>query len=229
MIATIDYIKNRFEEFNRRFFGGRLPALPFELSDSSRFLGLFVCDMKRLPDGTTENSNFRLRINTRIDMPQDALDDVIIHEMIHYFIAYHHLIDTSAHGKIFLSIMGSINDNHGRHIEVSHRNVTPEEREQAISKKPTWHVIAELEFRDGTYGVKVLPRNVPKVIKYVATVKKSREVKDVTLFLHDNPFFNKFPTSTALSCQPIDHNIFMANVQGAKKLIINGSQLIPVK
>lgn len=229
MKATIDYIKHKFEEFNHRFFGGRLPELSFELSDASGFLGLFTCDFRNMPDGTKETTSYKLRINTRIDMQQDALDDVIIHEMIHYFIAYHNLIDTAPHGNIFRCLIESININHGRHIEVSHRNSTPEEQEQAVSKKPTWHVIAEVEFSNGTYGVKVLPRVVPKVLKFVETVKKALDVKDVKLFIHNNPFFNRFPTSTALSCQPIEHEIFLTNIKGAKKLIINGDQLIPVK
>lgn len=229
MKANIDYIEQRFEEFNRRMFGGKLPKLPFELSDASRFLGLFTCDCRNLPDGTKVNTNYKLRINTRIDMAQDALDDVIIHEMIHYFIAYHNLIDTAPHGKIFLSIMESINANHGRHIEVSHRNPTEAEKAQAVSTKPTWHVIAEIELTNGTFGVKVLPRVVQKVLAYVNAAKQAPNIKDVKLYLHNNPFFNKFPTSAALRFQPIDHEVFLSNVKGARKLMINGTQLIPVK
>lgn len=229
MIATVEYIEQKFEEFNHRFFGGKLPKLPIELSDASRFLGLFTCEVKKNPDGSRQNYNYKLRINTRIDMQQDALDDVIIHEMIHYFIAFHNLIDTSSHGKIFLSIMESINANYGRKIEVSHKNSTKEEKEQAVSKKPTWHVIAEIELSDGSYGVKVLPRVVPKVLKFVEALKQHPTVKDIRLYLHNNPFFNKFPTSAALRYEPIAHDVFRSNIAGAKKLLINGSQLIPVK
>lgn len=228
MKATVNYIEQKFEEFNRLIFGGKLPKLPIELSDASRFLGLFTYDFHILPDGTKEMTNYKLRINTRIDMEQDALDDVIIHEMIHYFIAYHNLVDTSSHGKIFQSLMESININHGRHIEVAHNNPTEVEREQAVSPKPVWHVIAKLELTDGTCGVKVLPRVVPKVLMYVDEIKKSHKVKDVKLYLHNNPFFNRYPTSTSLTYKIIDRQVFLKNIEKAKKLIINGSQLIPM-
>lgn len=227
MIATKEYIETKFEEFNRQFFGGKLPKLQIELSDASRFLGLFTCDVKRLIDGSTENTNFKLRINTRIDLQQNALDDVIIHEMIHYFIAYHNFIDTSSHGKIFCSIMESINDNHGRHVEIAHKSSTEEEKEQYISKRKSWHVIAELELNDGTYGVKVLPRVSEKVLKYFESMKNSKEIKDIKLYLHDNPFFNRFPTSASFKFHPLSHEVFIANIAGAKRLLINGTQLIP--
>ena len=33
MKATIPYIEQKFEEFNRQMFGGKLPKIPVELSD----------------------------------------------------------------------------------------------------------------------------------------------------------------------------------------------------
>lgn len=206
MIATVEYIRERFAKFNAQMFGGRLPALAIELCDAKGYLGQFVCNR--------EKTDFRLRINTRIDMPQAELDDVIIHEMIHYFIAYHNLVDTAPHGQIFLSVMQSINANHGRHITVTHRN-TPEQREQAVSKEAKWHVIALLELTDGTYGVKVLPRVKPKIQNYVMAVKRSPNIKDVKLYMHNNPFFNRYPTSAALKYHVIDLATFMANIGGA--------------
>lgn len=227
MIATIPYIKQRFDEYNAKMFGGRLPHLKIELSDAARFLGLFVCDVRRDSDGRRENYNFRLRINMRIDMRPDVLDDVIIHEMIHYFIALHNLVDTSAHGKIFRSIMESLNANHGRNIQVAHRNLTDEEREQAVSKRPTWHIIARLELTDGSTGVKVLPRVAEKVVGYVNAVKRAPNVRDIVLYLHNNPFFNRYPTSASLKYQPISSDIFDVNLSGARPIEIRGNKLYP--
>lgn len=210
MIATVEYVERRVAEFNRLMFGGRLPALPIELCDAKGFLGQLACNRQK--------TEFRMRINTRIDLTQDALDDVIIHEMIHYFIAYHRLIDTGPHGHIFRSIMESINANHGRHIQVSHRHTSEGEWEQSVSKKATWHVIAALELRDGTMGVKVLPRVAPKILAYVDAVRRAPNVKDVSLYMHNNPFFNRYPTSAALKYHGIDRATFLANIAGATPL-----------
>lgn len=210
MKATIKYVEQRVAEFNRRMFANRLPPIPIELGDAAGYLGLFLSDRQK--------TSFKLRINTRIDMPQDALDDVIIHEMIHYFIAWSGLVDSSPHGNIFRSIMLSINASHGRNIQISGRNSSPQEQEQAVSKRPTWHVIAELEIADGTWGVKVLPRVRQKVAAYAAAVRQAPNIRSVKLYLHNNPFFNRYPTSAALKYHSIDRDTFLQNLAGAQPL-----------
>lgn len=122
MKATVTYIEQKFEEFNRQIFGGKLPKIPVELSDAKTFLGQCVYKRRRKPFGKTELYDFRLRINTRIDLPEREVEDTIIHEMIHYYIGYNQLKDASAHGPLFLSIMNEINRKFGRHLTVSHKN-----------------------------------------------------------------------------------------------------------
>ena len=86
MKATIPYVEKKFEEFNQQMFAGKLPKLPIELSDAKTFLGQIVFKRRKVDDGKEEHYDFRLRINTRIDLPEEEIEDTIIHEMIHYFI-----------------------------------------------------------------------------------------------------------------------------------------------
>ena len=120
MKATVPYIEKKFEEFNRQMFGGKLSKIPVELSDAKTFLGQCVFKKRRKPIGKTELYDFRLRINTRVDLPEREIEDTIIHEMIHYYIGYNKLEDASAHGPLFLSIMNEINRKFGRNLTVSH-------------------------------------------------------------------------------------------------------------
>ncbi|MCM1310410.1 MAG: SprT-like domain-containing protein [Bacteroides sp.] len=225
MKPTVTYIEKKFEEFNRQIFGGRLPKLPIELSDASGFLGKCVFHQRRLPNGLKEYGDFRLRINTRIDLPENVIEDTIIHEMIHYLILWTGLQDTSDHGDIFRAIMTSINTAHGRNISVRHHN-SAEEAEQAVSTKRTWHVIAAIYFKTGKTGVKVLPRTVPKILDYYRVAVAHREVQEVRLYLHDNPFFNRYPTSAALRIHDIDKDLLESNLAKARPLKINGSQIV---
>ena len=160
MKADITYIKKKFEEFNKQMFAGKLPMLPIELSNAKTFLGQCVFKIRRLPNGRTEKYDFRLRINTRVDLSEQELEDTVIHEMIHYYIGINQLNDTSAHGQIFRRIMDDINVKYGRHLTITHK-VTKEQREQAYEKRQRWHVVAVVEFKDGKTGLKVLPRIVP--------------------------------------------------------------------
>ncbi len=108
MKATIPYIEQKFEEFNRQIFGGKLPRIPVQLSHAKTFLGQCVYKKRRKLLGRTELYDFQLRINARIDLPERELEDIIIHEMIHYYIGYHQLKDTSAHGRLFRQLMDDI-------------------------------------------------------------------------------------------------------------------------
>ena len=53
--------------------------------------------------GGTKYYDFKLRINKRIDLPEQEIEDIIIHEMIHYHIAYNGIKDTSTHGRVFMN------------------------------------------------------------------------------------------------------------------------------
>ena len=122
MIPTLDYIQARFDEYNACYFGGQLPRLPIRLSHARTFLGK-VCFTKRRQwlFGPYQYSNFVLRINTRFDLPETLIEDTILHEMIHYYIAYNQWHDTSAHGRLFRQEMKRINEIGGRHITISYR------------------------------------------------------------------------------------------------------------
>jgi hypothetical protein len=225
MRATIEYVESKFEEFNRLMFSGRLPKLPVKLTDAGSFLGKCECQQRRLPSGLLEYFNFSISINTRIDLPENVVEDTIIHEMIHYLILWSGLHDTSAHGDIFKSIMTSINTAYGRNITIRHSG-SEEEKEQAVSTKRKWHVIAAVYLKSGKIGIKVLPRTMNKIIAYYNSATANREVAEVKLYLHDNPFFNRYPTSAALRMHEIERDLLESNLTNARKLKVNGSQVL---
>ena len=167
-----------------------------------------------------------LRISARMDLPQNTVDDTIIHEMIHYFIHYNRLPERAPHGPIFRSIMNGINASYGRNITVSHR-CTPAQRSEAISR-PAWHVIAVLHFRNpaGKIGVKVLPRTVQKVIMYHSRVSAVPGIDHIELYLHNDPYFNRYPVSSALHYHEVLSDEIMKHLDGARRLAINGSMLV---
>ena len=79
-------------------------------------------------------TDFILRINTRADLPEELVEDTILHEMIHYFIAVNQLHDTRTHGQIFRREMKRINEMGGRHISISYR---PNSEQLAQLRKET--------------------------------------------------------------------------------------------
>ena len=224
MVATIGYVKERFERFNREIFAGRLPEIPVELNDSIRTIGQCKYTSTTIGDSRKHDS-FRLSFSTRFDLPERDLEDVIIHEMIHYFILYNGLADSGPHGRIFKAIMQSVNKKFGRNLSVKYNEAERTPLTMVDSKK-RWHIIAAIHLKSGKTGLKVLPRVIPKVIAYYNACTRLPEVEYVKLYLHDNPFFNKYPTSTALHIYNIEKAILEENLKSARPLEITGNKII---
>ncbi|MCM1079609.1 MAG: SprT-like domain-containing protein [Bacteroidales bacterium] len=121
MIATVPYIQQKFQEYNTLMFNGKLPELTIRLSKARTLLGQLAFKRKRTWYGRVVHYDFRLRISVRFDLPEDELDDVIIHEMIHYYIIVNKLKDKSAHGPLFRKMMKAINTQYGRNMSISRK------------------------------------------------------------------------------------------------------------
>ncbi|MGN1236467.1 MAG: SprT-like domain-containing protein, partial [Bacteroidaceae bacterium] len=137
MIISVAFAEKKFDEFNRLIFGGGLPRVPIELCDVKSFFGECVCRKRRVSLGRIECYDYRLRFNRRADLPERDLEDVIIHEMIHYYIGINNLRDTSAHGPLFRSLMNKINERFGRHVTVS-RKIAEADKEHFLKVKREW-------------------------------------------------------------------------------------------
>ena len=224
MKATIPYVEKRFEEFNRLMFDGRLPMLPIELSDAKTFLGVCVYKKRRTLLGKTVCYDFKLRINTRIDLDEAEVEDIIIHEMIHYYIGFHGIVDTSAHGRVFREMMKGINERFGRHIRVSHKP-TAEQKEQLYGDKRRWHMVAFVVFKDGRTGIKVLPRIAEKVVNYYNVVGRESCIEGIELYRTDDVFFNRYPSSSALRVHYIDRAEAERHLAGAERWVCDGTRV----
>ena len=198
MKPTLSYIETKFDEFNSLIFDGKLPRIPVALSNAASYVGLCTFKTRRRPFRQPEYYDFRLRISTRFDLPEQEVADTIIHEMIHYYIRLNRIKDTSAHGKVFRQMMDDINTRFGRHITVSHRT-TKEQREAALDKRPRLRVVAIVSFRDGREGLKLLPHNAGSVAKYHRAVMRTGKVSGIDYYLESDPWFNRYPTSSAFN------------------------------
>lgn len=224
MKATIPYVEKKFEEFNRLIFDGKLPKLPIELSDAKTFLGVCVYKKRRTLLGKVVCYDFKLRINTRIDLDEAEVEDIIIHEMIHYYIGYNRIVDTSAHGRVFRQLMTEINERYGRHIKVSHKP-TLEQKEQLYGSKERWHMVALIVFKDGRTGIKVLPRIASKIVNYYNVVGRESTIERIELYMTNDTYFNRYPNSSALRVHAIDRAEAERHLAGAERWVCDGTRI----
>lgn len=121
MIATRKFVEEKFDELNLMCFEGKLPKITFRMSKARTFIGQFSFKKRRTWLLKTELYDFKLKISTHYDLPEDTLTDVLLHEMIHYYIAINGIKDRSAHGPVFRSMMKDLNERFGRHMTISYK------------------------------------------------------------------------------------------------------------
>ena len=204
MRATVAYIQARFDSYNEQFFGGSLPPIPIRLSHAKGFLGKVTFTRRR--KGLFQrykNEDFVLRINVRIDLPEEVVEDTILHEMIHYYIAVNQWNDTSVHGQLFRREMERINREGNRHIRISHRLSESEQREASVKKG---RIVGIVHFEDGRTGIKIVPKQVRHLITWNRRAKSTYQlgIKQIEWYYTDDEYFAKYPSSVALRIYLVD-------------------------
>lgn len=117
MIVTTEWMHRNFRRFNTEYFGGKMPVPAFALSGARTQLGTMSC-RKAYRRGVLHVYDFKITMTTYYDMTDKEAEDVLLHEMIHYIIAYTGLKDTSSHGVVFRGMADALNRKYGRNISI---------------------------------------------------------------------------------------------------------------
>ena len=215
MKADLEYVKEKFREFNVRMFDGKLPEPPISITNAKTYFGVCAFRKHRKWHGKLEYSDFKIRISRRFDLPQDEIDDTIIHEMIHYWIGLFSPADMPGHSPLFREMMADINERFGRHISVSHR-LSAEQQEQAIDNRPKKHIVARVVLKDGRTGIKVIPCMERHIRRYRRGMMASGKVSSIEFYQTTDPFFNRFPSSSAFTVYFPDPDAISAHLPNNK-------------
>ena len=219
MRANILFLKDRFAYFNSLCFDGRLPAVNLRISSSLRTMGTFSHprgDRRAVP------SQLTLSISNRLDLEEKTIEDTIIHEMIHLYIYWNGIKDSSTHGVQFKEQMRRINSIHGRNITVSHRSEASEKRSDRL-RKPRLVIISTL--RSGERCVTVCsPRYTMRIHE---ALSKSPMIADLCIIASYDPIFGHYPASQTAKIYGISCEELPDILSKAVKLEILGNKLTP--
>jgi len=221
MKATKEYIEKRFAELNEQCFEGKLPSVPVQMSRARTYLGQLGYKRRRKLFRGWENYDFVLRISMRMDQPQSEVDDTLLHEMIHLYIASQQLKDTSTHGRLFRQMMAKINEQFGRHITISHRK-TKEEMAQDTQRRA--HLICISTFKTGERGITIAAKS-RLFLLWDLMPKFPNVVKTEWLISYD-PYFNRFPRALTPKIYRIKPEELDTHIKNASPLIKQASRII---
>ncbi len=212
MVATLPFIAREFERLNAMCFGGELVPPFFALSRSCRAAGQLR--FKRYRTGRRlAPEEYTLCVSTRFDLPEDELGDIVLHEMIHYYIESKGLRDTSAHGRLFRGMMARVNRLYGRNVRVSIRQAAAPER----VGDGRIYVFCLARMEDGALGVTVSART--RVRQVDAGLRRCYRLRAVRWYVSADPFFARYPRSLTPRLYHISEEEAEQHVaQGAQEL-----------
>ena len=188
MRASVEYIKEKFDEFNKMCFDGNLRPLPFKTTSARTFLGQIKCRRDMNSDGTWLYSDFKFVVSTTFDLSEDVIDDVILHEMIHYYILSNQMQDTAIHGVLFKMKMQELNKRFNRNISIRY---TRTKAETDTDKTIRQHLVCIARFKDGRIGL-IVPSKT-RLFRIWDDLARADSVVECNWYVSLNPFFNQFP------------------------------------
>lgn len=115
MVANLINITMTFDECNMKYFDGKLPVPAFDLLHSFRTCGYFHCDYEQ---GWFSRKlyNFCISITDYYDFTPKQFENIMVHEMIHYYLAYFGLDKSCSHGREFKKMAKRLNQSYNLNI-----------------------------------------------------------------------------------------------------------------
>lgn len=160
-MPTTQLMEAWFGQFNEAYFGGVLPKPLLRVVNTKTSLGQFQrkshrCGLRGLWRTTHVDT---IKLSRYYDIDEHTLQSVMLHEMIHYYIAYTGIRDNAPHGRAFRKLMQSLNERHGWHVTVStHMDLRPVPQNRA-------HVVLVMAFSDGRRYYSVVNPGYAKAIE----------------------------------------------------------------
>ena len=195
MQIDTEWIAVNFDRFNKENFGGRLTPPKFSVNNARTRLGSMAFKWKRSLF-KRETCDYVIRLSNYYDIPEVEFQNVLLHEMIHYYIAVNHFKDDSVHGTMFRSIAQRINKQ-GWHVVVRTDTrkwpVAERNRKKVITRK---RIVLAASTTDGKYFLSVIgPGSVRKVKLQIARTPQIREAR---WFESSDDYFQQFPQCRTL-------------------------------
>ena len=195
MQINTEWIAVNFDRFNKDYFGGRLTPPKFSVNNARTRLGSMAFKWKRSLL-KRESYDYVIRLSNYYDIPEVEFQNVLLHEMIHYYIAVKRFKDDSVHGTMFRSIAQRINKQ-GWHVVVRTDTrkwpVAERNRKKVITRK---RIVLAASTTDGKYFLSVIgPGSVRKVKLQIARTPQIREAR---WFESSDDYFQQFPQCRTL-------------------------------
>lgn len=182
-----------FDIFNRTYFQGELPTPRLALSKARTRLGSMSCKRRFTSQGS-KTFDYAIHISTYYQQTERQYQNVLLHEMIHYYISYKGIKDTAPHGQVFHSMMTTLNGKHGWEISVRSKMTETEYNAEYPNTKP--YLVLVVETVEEQLFISVV--NIKYTYDIQQQVNKFNEIKHHQWYISTNTYFHHFPAVRSL-------------------------------
>lgn len=182
MIVCHEWILKWFCYYNKTYFNN-LPIPQIVLSRSKNMAGVMRTSSSRF------NKKYEIGMSVLYDMTERQAQNILLHEMIHYFIAYNGIKDSSPHGKVFHKYMNELNDKYGWEISVSATHAGLKLIEEP-AKDNKGYVVLTMKINNQNYISSVSTKSIKKLnsqLQHVIGLNDSHWYTSKSNFFHNLP------------------------------------------
>lgn len=199
-----EWLSRWFAEFNRQYFSGSLPTPHLATGMSRTQLGT-MSYKRKMKFGKTEYHDFTIRLSNYYDQSEEQFKNVLLHEMIHLYIACSGHKDSSPHGVIFCQMMQHLNQL-GWNISISTKTNSLENNKKATPNSKKTYLVLALKTTDGRHFLSsVNPRYARSLQKDLSRVK---ELESHQWYITDNRWFENMPCVRSLRGRSVSEEEF---------------------
>ncbi|WP_288318009.1 SprT-like domain-containing protein [Xylanibacter caecicola] len=215
-VSTI-LLKTWFDEFNREYFHSSLPVPKFVIGNARTQLGAMAYKWKSVM-GRKEYYGYTIRISNYYDADEKQFKNVLLHEMIHYYIVIKGIKDTSSHGVVFRRIMNEMNAR-GWNITVRTDTRNWNVAGKSSTKGETFLVLAAVTHA-GKHLLSVVNPAYARRIERI--MKLSQEVKWHAFYTSCDSFFSSFPKVRSPRGRIVSPAVFMKKTDAMNRTDFKG-------
>ncbi|MDY4038585.1 MAG: SprT-like domain-containing protein [Prevotella sp.] len=183
-----EWLGHWFDRFNHDYFADRLPRPRLSVGRSRTRLGSMTC-RRQIRMLRTVRTDYAIRLSNYYDQSERQFQNVLLHEMIHYDLAYSGQRDSSPHGPLFRSRMNELNRLHGWEITVT-TSVCGLRVVGGMTKRKTYLVLA-LTMQTGHRVLSVVN---PRYARHIDQIlRTASDVTDHGWYTSSDTYFAVFP------------------------------------